>query len=484
MPVEITMPQLSDTMSEGTVVKWHKKEGDKVKAQEEIADVETDKATMPMESYEGGTLAVILVSEGGKVSVGAPIAVLATSKENPADVKKQYASGAAAAPKAQSQPPAAAAVAPAEGAAKSQPTRQAVASDRVPPRASQSQAAVATLEEASSGELHEPDDVGHGATREPANAVPPVRGGGGSNGGGGDRVFASPLARRIAADNGVDLSSLKGSGPGGRVVQKDVLGAAQNGPNAKPAAPAKPAGPARVPRGQKQVIPLTKMRSAIAAALQRSKQNIPHFYETVDVDVEAVSALRARINQRLEAEKVKLSLADFISMAVCAALMQHPEVNATFDEKKGEITRHGDVNLGIAVAVPDGLIVPVLRAADQMPLRELRQRSAELIERARAQRLKQDEMTGGTFTISSLGTFGVREFSAIINPPQVAILAVGAAEKRAVVRDDHVVARTMMTITLSADHRVVDGATAAEFLRTLKGMLEEPAMMVMDKLVG
>jgi pyruvate dehydrogenase E2 component (dihydrolipoamide acetyltransferase) len=231
-------------------------------------------------------------------------------------------------------------------------------------------------------------------------------------------------------------------------------------------------------------MPLTKMRSAIAAALQRSKQNIPHFYETIDVDVETLSALRARINQELEADKIKLSLADFISMAVCAALLAHPEVNATFDDKKGEITRHGDVNLGIAVAVPDGLIVPVLRGADRMRLRDLRQRSADLIERARAQRLKQEEMTGGTFTISSLGTYGVREFSAIINPPQVAILAVGAAEPRAVVRNGQVVARTMMSLTLSADHRAVDGATAAEFLGTLKAMLEEPVMMVMQDLVG
>jgi pyruvate dehydrogenase E2 component (dihydrolipoamide acetyltransferase) len=291
-------------------------------------------------------------------------------------------------------------------------------------------------------------------------------------------VFASPLARRIAADKGVDLSQIKGTGPGGRVVQRDVMGAgAASKGTPRPLV-------ARVPTGQKEVIPLTKMRSAIAAALQRSKQLITHFYETIDVDVEAVSSMRARINQQLESQKIKLSLADFISMAVCAALKQHPALNATFDDKKGEIARHGDVNLGMAVAIPDGLIVPVLRGADQMRLKELRQRSSDLIDRARAQRLKQDEMTGGTFTISSLGTFGVREFSAIINPPQVGILAVGAAEKRAVVRDDHVVARTMMTVTLSADHRAVDGATAAEFLRTLKGMLEEPALMLVDAFVG
>jgi pyruvate dehydrogenase E2 component (dihydrolipoamide acetyltransferase) len=474
------MPQLSDTMSEGTVVKWHKKEGDKVKPQEEIADVETDKATMPMEVFEGGTLAAILVPEGGKANVGDTIAVLATAKENAAEVKKQFAakrSGGAKEAAPASQPPAEAAGSKSEKSAGAPQARQAAASNRVPPVASQQpSAAVATLEEASSGEVHEPDHVGHGATRGPASAVPPVPGGNGK------RVFASPLARRIAADQGVDLTQLQGTGPGGRVVQRDVLNAPKGGA-AKKGGPAAPTTP-RVPTGQKQVIPMSKMRTAIAAALQRSKQQIPHFYETIDVDVESVSAMRATINKQLEAQKIKLSLADFISMAVCAALRQNPAVNATFDEKKNEITRHGDVNLGIAVAIPDGLIVPVLRAADQMRLKELRTRSADLIDRARAQRLKQDEMTGGTFTISSLGTFGIREFSAIINPPQVAILAVGAAEPRAVVRDGHVVARTIMTLTLSADHRAVDGATAAEFLRTLKGMLEEPAMMVMDALVG
>src|SRR5688572_6885311 len=485
MPIEITMPQLSDTMEEGTVVKWHKKEGDKVRSGEEIADVETDKATMPMEAFEGGTLAAVLVPEGGKVKVGDAIAVLATAKENAAEVKKQYAGGAAEKAEAKAEPKPQPEAESAESGVKGKQPRRAAESERVPPRASSGDApSVATLEEASCSELHEPDEVGHGATREPAHAVPPLRDGGAGRGGNGHtpagsaargRVLASPLARRIAADKGVDLSRVRGTGPGGRVVQKDVLAA-----SAKPAkqrASLTPPTP-RVPAGEKQVIPLTKMRSAIAAALQRSKQQIPHFYETIEVDVEAISQMRVRMNKELEAERIKLSIGDFVSMAVCAALLAHPEVNATFDEKKGEITRHGDVNLGIAVAIPDGLIVPVLRGADRMRLRELRQRSADLIERARAQRLKQDEMTGGTFTISSLGTYGVREFSAIINPPQVAILAVGAAEPRAVVRNGQVVARTMMSLTLSADHRAVDGATAAEFLRTLKGMLEEPVMML------
>jgi pyruvate dehydrogenase E2 component (dihydrolipoamide acetyltransferase) len=367
----------------------------------------------------------------------------------------------------------------------------------VPPQARQGGAA-ATLESASTSEVHEADDVGHGATREPAVAVPPIKGQGGHGGGGGGdgngkRTFASPLARRVAADKGVDLGQLAGmgSGPGGRIVQRDVLAFSErgSGPSASeqptprgeaPQAPhaPQPQLPQRVPSGEKQVVPFTKMRAAIAAALQRSKQQIPHFYETIDADVEAVVEMRARLNERLKAENVKLSLSDFVYKAVCAALVAHPTVNATLDDKKNEITRHGDVNLGIAVAIPDGLIVPVLRSADQMGLKELRQRSAELVERARAQRLKQDEGGGGTFTVSSLGSYGVREFAAIINPPQVAILAVGAAEKRPVVRGDAIVPRTVMSLTLSADHRAVDGATAAEFLQTLKALLEEPGMML------
>jgi pyruvate dehydrogenase E2 component (dihydrolipoamide acetyltransferase) len=222
------------------------------------------------------------------------------------------------------------------------------------------------------------------------------------------------------------------------------------------------------------------MRTAIAAALQRSKQNVPHFYETIDVDVEELTRLRERLNQRLEKEKIRLSIGDFVTLALARALKLHPQLNATFDAQNNEITRYGDVNLGIAVALPDGLIVPVLRGVDQMGLKEIRQRSVDIVDRARAQRLKQDELRGATFTVSNLGAYGVREFMAIINPPEVAILAVGAAEKQAVVRgNDQIVPRTMMTLTLSADHRVVDGATAAEFLRTLRGLLEEPASQLL-----
>jgi pyruvate dehydrogenase E2 component (dihydrolipoamide acetyltransferase) len=465
MPTEITMPQLSDTMSEGTVVKWLKREGDKVAAGEKIAEVETDKAVMEMESFDAGTLAVVVAKEGDKVAVGKPIAILATSKETVADVKQKFTGAGAATGRVASA------------------TLSAAASP--PPKSAPAASQVATLEAASSGELHEPDTVvGHGATRETPTAVPPVPHHG--ENGNGHRVIVSPLARRIAADKGIDLKLIKGTGPNGRIVQKDVLefkppvagGVPSAALSSTPSPNPKPEAPARVSRGEKQVLPLTKMRQAIAKGLQASKQNIPHFYETIDVDVEELSALRVRLNTSLEAEKVRLSIGDLISKAVAVALLKHPALNAHYSADKNEITRFGDVHLGFAVALPDGLIVPVLRNIDQMGLKEIRTRSADLIDRARAQRLKQEEMTGATFTVSNLGTFGIREFSAIINPPSVGILAVASAEKRAVVRHDAIAIRTMLTLTLSADHRAVDGAVAAEFLRTLKGLLEEPGLML------
>jgi pyruvate dehydrogenase E2 component (dihydrolipoamide acetyltransferase) len=218
------------------------------------------------------------------------------------------------------------------------------------------------------------------------------------------------------------------------------------------------------------------MRATIAQRLQQSKQQVPHFYETVEVDVEELSKLRERMNTQLEMDDVRLSLGDFIAKAVAAALQRHPALNAHL--AGNEITRFGDVHLGMAVALPDGLIVPVLRNIDQMGLKEIRQRSADLVDRARATKLKGDEMTGATFTVSNLGTYGIKEFSAIINPPEVGILAIAAAEKRPIVKGDSIVARLTMSVTLSADHRAVDGATAAEFLRTLKQLLEEPGMML------
>jgi len=481
MPAEITMPQLSDTMTEGTIVKWNKKEGDKVRAGEEIAEVETDKATMPMEAFESGTVAVIMLKEGEKVPVGGLLAVIATASEKPEEVRAKYAKGgaapAAAKPAAAEKP--AAQKAPA--AAEATPV-QARRVEAVSASAPQSKGAPASFEDASHSEVHEPDGVGHGATRERAHPYPPLK----PHGGNGDsRIKASPLARRIAADKGIDLSQVEASGPNGRIVQADVLAyqpkaAPKSEPQAEEAKPlavsAVPALIGRVTSGGKEIIPLTKIRGVIAQRLQASKQNIPHFYETIDIDVEALSKLRERLNKQLEREKVRLSLGDLVAKGIAMALVENPTLNSTFNGK--EVTRYADVNLGMAVALPDGLIVPVLRGINQMGFREIRLRSADLIDRARTQRLKQDEMTGATFTVSNLGAMGVREFSAIVNPPEVGILAVGAAEKRAVVKDDQIVARTMMTVTLSADHRVVDGALGAELLAAFKALIESPVRML------
>ena len=424
MPAEITMPQLSDTMTEGTLVKWLKKEGDKVKAGDIIAEVETDKATMEMETFEGGTLAFLVVKEGGKVAVGATVAVIATSKENPAEVKAKFSSAKTSAPVAAS----------ATAVAQTVASTPAVAHASVAVASSVTTSVVSQVTES--------------------------------------RIKASPLARRVAADRGIAIEEIPGSGPNGRIIQSDVMGY-------QPAAKASASnGTPPIPAGEKQVIPMSKMRTAIATALQKSKQQIPHFYASVDIDMEELSKLRERMNVRLEKEKVRLSIADFITKAVCYALAKHPVLNARFNSEKNEIVRYSDVNLGIAVSVPDGLIVPVLRAVNRMGLKDIRSRSSDLIDRARGQKLRREEQTEGTFTISSLGTMGVKEFNAIINPPEVGILAIGAAEKRAVVRDGSIVARSTMTVTLSADHRAVDGATAAEFLATLKSVMEEPGLML------
>jgi pyruvate dehydrogenase E2 component (dihydrolipoamide acetyltransferase) len=478
MPTELTMPQLSDTMTEGTVVKWLKKEGEAVKEGEIIAEVETDKATMEWEATDSGTLAVIVAKEGDKVKVGGTIAVLAPAGEDAKQVKQQYAAGGDATTSA----PAAPVTQTASGseaetaghdpiaAGHAQSRRELTHSE--PTTTSESLAASATATISAHGN--------HGNGRGTAGPQ--------------DRIRVSPIARRLAKERGIDLAQVQGTGPGGRIVQDDILGFADGAKTAAPkpgAAAARSAAieasppkappaplPQRVASGQKEVIALNKMRATIALRLQQSKQQIPHFYETVDVEMEALSALREKINRQLEKQGVRLSISDFVNKAIAAALLEHPNVNAHFNGQKNEITRYGDVNLGIAVALPDGLIVPVLRHIDQMNLREIRQRSVDLADRARAGKLKQDELTGATFTVSTLGAYGVREFSAIINPPEVGILAVGAVEKRPVVRNDEVVARTMMSVTLSVDHRVVDGASAAEFLRTLKSMLEDPGMML------
>jgi pyruvate dehydrogenase E2 component (dihydrolipoamide acetyltransferase) len=440
MPVDITMPQLSDTMTEGTVVKWYKNEGDKVKEGEKLADIETDKAVMEMESFATGVMAVRLVEEKGKVTVGTRLAVVATGKEDPAQVKKQASAAAPAVKSADTAKPAE--PAPAGGMA---PAAPAVAAPAV---AVQAPAAPAAAPEAE-------------ASAEDAN---------------GQRQRVSPLAKRIAQENRVDLSLVQGTGPQGRIIERDVTAFLAAPPPAVMAPVAAPSAVFIEP-GKTLVVPMSKMRQAIAKNLVTSKQTIPHYYTTIDVDVQELVGLRERLNAILEPQKIRLSLSDLLFRGLATALLKHPVVNATFDGQN--VTRYGDVNLGMAVSVPDGLIVPILRNVNRMGLLEIRRRTADLVDRARANRLKQDEMRGATFSVSNLGSYGVREFSAIINPPQVAILAIAAAQKRPVVRGESVVVRTMLTLTLSADHRVVDGAEGADFLRSLKGVLEEPGTMLL-----
>jgi pyruvate dehydrogenase E2 component (dihydrolipoamide acetyltransferase) len=302
--------------------------------------------------------------------------------------------------------------------------------------------------------------------------------------GSGGRVKSSPLARKVAAAAAIDLSRVKGTGPGGRVIRRDVetyLETRGGTPTQQPAArPAPAVAAARVPGAEPratQRIPHTRMRKTIAARMLEAKKSAPEIHVTVDIRVDQLVAIRERLNQQLAAEKIKLSLGDFVTKAASLALRRHPGVNASFEPDA--IVRHGAVNIGIAVALEGGLIVPVLQNADQLGLREIRIQSEALATAARNNKLVPEQMTGATFTISNLGMYGVRQFDAILNPPEVAILAVSAAEKRPIVVGDALAVGTMMTVTITADHRAVDGAMAAEFLRTLKGLLEEPAAMLL-----
>jgi len=449
MPAEITMPQLSDTMSEGTLVRWLKKEGDKIQEGDKIAEIETDKAVMEMETFDAGTLAAQMAKEGEKVKVGAVIAVVALAGEDAEAIRK----GGAGAAKVAAAPVAAAV--PAAVAAPAAPVATMVARAEAVPSATTA--------------------VAGGMT------------GASSNGAG--RVRISPLASRIAAEKGIDPRQLTGTGPNGRIHKRDVESfvapVAEKVATPAPAPGAAGAGasgggvaslpPVRA-SGSKEAIPLTKMRQVIAQRLQYSKQTIPHFYCTMNIDMEASLALREKLNKGWEREKIKLSVNTLVMKAVAVALTRHPALNAHF--KDTEIVRFADVNLGIAVALPEGLIVPVLRGVQNMGLKEIHLRTADLADRARSQKLKGDEMTGGTFTISNLGAWGVSDFGAIVNPPEVGILAVSAAEQRAVVHNGQLAARTQMTVTLSGDHRAIDGANAADFLKTLKSLLEEPALML------
>ncbi|HEY1856165.1 pyruvate dehydrogenase complex dihydrolipoamide acetyltransferase [Acidocella sp.] len=422
MSTNILMPALSPTMTEGKLARWLKKEGDEVKSGDVIAEIETDKATMEVEAVDEGFLAKIVVpDETEGVAVNAVIGILTETKGGAVDAPKPAAPATAPAPVS----------APAQPEAKSAPAPQAAK-----PAESQS-----------------------------------------------ERIFVSPLAKRMAKQAGIDLSTIKGSGPNGRIVKADLdkAGTAPaQAPVAAPATAPKPAAPAPVITAPHKKIPNSTMRKVIAKRLLESKQTVPHFYVTTNIEIDALLKLRADLNAKSPKEGAgafKLSVNDMVIKACAVALRRHPMVNSTYTEEA--IIQYDDVDISIAVAIPDGLITPIIRKADQQGLAAISNAMKDLGARAKGGKLKPEEFQGGGFSISNLGMFGVSEFSAIINPPQSAILAVGAGEKRAVVKGDNIVVATVMTVTLSCDHRVVDGALGAEFLATLKSIIEEPLSLML-----
>jgi pyruvate dehydrogenase E2 component (dihydrolipoamide acetyltransferase) len=436
---DVLMPRLSDTMEEGILSQWVARVGDQVRKGDVLAVIETDKAAMEMEAYDEGVLTRILVEEGASVPIGSPIAVIGGSGT---------AEAAASSP----------------ALAQGHPERMVV-----PPAAPAS----------------------------PPGAPPPVR------------VRTSPLARKLARERRIDLTTLSGSGPGGRIVRADIEEAARErdtarpvwqpaaaltgpAPGSLPAAPLAAAAPAAspstatarasspvmppAPADDVEEIPLTTVRRLTAQRLAASAREAPHFYLTVVADAGKLLAFRAQANGR-HGTDIKITVTDLLTRACAAALTACPEINVSWDETR--ILRHRHVNIGIAVAIDDGLVVPVIRDADRKTITEIAREARDLTTRARSRRLTPDELSGGTFTISNLGMYGIRQFTAVINPPQAAILAVGEAVRQPVVHDDQITIATTMTLTLSIDHRAVDGATAARFLTSLRGLIEQPLDIVL-----
>jgi pyruvate dehydrogenase E2 component (dihydrolipoamide acetyltransferase) len=443
MPINILMPALSPTMERGNLAKWLKKEGDAVKSGDVIAEIETDKATMEVEAVDDGTIAKILVPEGTHdVAVNDVIAVLAGEGE---DVK------AAGAAKPQSAAPRAAAVPAAPSHQEAHPSAATSATERTAPAAPVAAAAA------------------HGE----------------------GRVFASPLARRLAHEAGIDLGRISGSGPHGRVIARDVEqaqagGALKTAPAAQPALSAAPTPSDQQIRalfkdGSYDEQPHDSMRKIIAQRLVQAKQTIPHFYLTIECNLDRLLAAREQINAQAPKDKdgkvaYKLSVNDFVIKALALALQRVPDANVTWTE--GALLKHRSSDVGVAVAIPGGLITPVVRDAHQKSLSAISHEMKDFAARARNRRLKPEEYQGGSTAVSNLGMYGIKEFAAVINPPQATILAVGAGEQRAVVIDGKVEIANMMSVTLSTDHRAVDGALGAELLGAFKLLIENPVMMV------
>jgi pyruvate dehydrogenase E2 component (dihydrolipoamide acetyltransferase) len=439
MPINILMPALSPTMTEGNLAKWLKKEGDSVKSGDVIAEIETDKATMEVEAVDEGKIGKIVVPAGTEgVKVNDVIAVLLEEGESAADIKVTPAS----------QP---------EPAARSVQPKQAEAP--TPPAAPRPQQPAA-------------EPAPSPAPKAPAQD--------------GKRLFASPLARRIAQQQGLDLSRIAGSGPNGRIVRADVEKAAAGGTaKAAPGAAQRPAALPGAPsfsafgEPEFELIPHTTIRKTIARRLQESKQFVPHFYLTVDCELDKLLALREDANAGSPKEgpgAYKLSVNDFMIKAYALALKQVPKANASWSDEG--IKQYKTADISVAVAIPNGLVTPIIRQAESKTLTQISAEMKDLAGRAKANKLKPEDYTGGSGSLSNLGMFGVKSFSAIINPPQATILAIGAGEQRAVVKNGQLAVATVMSATLAVDHRAVDGALGAELLAAFKRLVESPAAML------
>jgi len=443
MPIELKMPALSPTMEEGTLAKWLVKEGDEVKSGDILAEIETDKATMEFEAVDEGTVARILVPEGSEgVKVGAPIAILAGEGED-------AGAAASAAPKADTAPP----IPP-----KAPPEPKPDQTPKAPPRP---QAAVETP----------------AAPPQPA-ALPRSD---------GERIKASPLARRLAEAQGIDLSTLQGSGPGGRIVRADVDAAAGRGPAAAPQPAAPPAAApaiathAVMPGPIEQAIPheaikLSNVRKTIARRLTESKQQIPHIYLTVDIQLDALLKLRAELNAGLESRGVKLSVNDLLIKALAQALIAVPECNVAF--AGDQMLKYSRADISVAVSVPSGLITPIIVGADTKTVSAISTEMKELAGLARDGKLQPPQYQGGTASLSNMGMFGIKQFEAVINPPQGMIMAIGAGEKRPYVINDSLQIASVMSATGSFDHRAIDGADGAKLMKAFKELVENPLGML------
>jgi pyruvate dehydrogenase E2 component (dihydrolipoamide acetyltransferase) len=472
MATKVVMEALSPTMEEGRLVKWLKQEGEQVAKGDVLAEVETDKAVMELVARGEGVLRKQLLAEGGTLPVGGLVAVIAGADEDVSSIVAEQGA-AAEAGSAREAPEAAQQQAP-------RPMEQVIArgeemagASPVPRTPAESQGEASTPPEGKvAGRLgnaaprHQPPPLPEPSTEQPPHAWED-----------GERLLASPLARRLASESGLDLGGVRGSGPGGRIVKRDVETAMRAGPAAAVAtraAPAPAAAARRATDGDFADIPLSQMRKTIARRLVESIGPVPTFYLTMEVEMERAAEMREAMAAM--GDEYKVSFNDILMKAVATALAQHPEVNAHWLGDR--IRAFNRVHLGMAVAIEDGLITPVIFDADRKRMSEMAREAKELAQRARDRRLKPEEYTGATFTVSNLGMFGIDQFTAIINPPEAGILAVGAVEAKPVVVNGNLVTRRRLRLTMSCDHRVIDGATGARYLQTLRRMLENPLMLV------